>query len=217
MKKARIGVAVLAIPAVFQLSACQWVKSGLPDKDKDYYVSQEIPPLQLPPDLENQAVAFQPAPPLVPGETEEPTISTSDPESKESTTEERVKLVIFDGGATRIQLTEPLDRSWRIVGKALSRNSIEITSRDEANAAYIVQFDPNEHEYEDGALWDEVTFFFGDDMHQEKEYGVRLVENKQLTEVIVTDADETPLSEGPGMLLLNLMYETIKADLEDNE
>ncbi len=210
-------MAVLTIPAVFQLSACQWVKSGLPDKEKDYYVSQEIPPLQLPPDLENQAVAFQPAPPLLPGETEEPTTAPSDSESKESTTEEPVKLVIYDGGATRIQLTEPLDRSWRIVGKALSRNSIEITSRDEANAAYIVQFDPNEHEYEDGALWDEVTFFFGDDMHQEKEYGVRLVENKQLTEVIVTDADETPLSEGPGMLLLNLMYETIKADLEDNE
>ena len=212
-------MAVLAIPAVFQLSACEWVKSGLPDKEKDYYVSQEIPPLQLPPDLENQAVAFQPAPPLLPGESDQSTTTadSSGSESKESTAEEPVKLVIYDGGATRIQLEEPLDRSWRIVGKALSRNSIEITNRDEANAAYIVQFDPNEHEYEDGALWNEVTFFFGDDMHQEKEYGVRLVENKQLTEVIVTDADETPLSEGPGMLLLNLLYETIKADLEDNE
>lgn len=210
-------MAVFAIPAVFQLYACQWIQSGLPDKEKDYYVSQEIPPLQLPPDLENQAVDFQPAPPLLPGETEQSTAALSDKETGESSQEEPVKLVIYDGGATRIQLEEPLDQSWRIVGKALSRNSIEITSRDEANSAYIVQFDPNEHEYEDGALWDEVTFFFGDDMHQEKEYGVRLVENKQLTEAIVTDADGTPLSEGPGMLLLNLLYETIKVDLEDNE
>lgn len=217
MKKSRIRIAAVVIPVVFHLSACEWVKSGLPDKEKDYYVSQEIPPLQLPPDLEKQAVELQPAPPLLPGEAEESSTSPPDSDSKESTTEESVKLVIYDGGATRIQINEAMARSWRLVGKALSRNSIEIINRDEDNEAYFVQFDPNEHEYEDGALWNEVTFFFGDDQHQEKEYGVRLVENEQLTEVIVTDADDVPLSEGPGMLLLNLLYETIKADLEDNE
>ena len=217
MKKSRIRVAAAIVPAIINLSACEWVKSGLPDKERDYYISKEIPTLQLPPDLENQAIDFQPAPALLPGESGPASNSASNPKIEEPSVDDLVKLVVYDGGATRIQIAEPLDKSWRIVGKAISRNSIEITGRNEAEAIYFVQFDPDDHEYEDGTLWDEATFFFGDDQHQEKDYHVRLVENKQLTEVIVTDTDDIPLTDGPGLILLNLLYETIQADLQDKK
>lgn len=215
MKKLRIRVVVAVVPAVINLSACEWIKSGLPDKERDYYISHEIPTLQLPQDLKNQAIEFQPAPALLPGAPDPASSSDSQSKSEESSVDDLVKLVVYDGGATRIRIDESLDKSWRIVGKAISRNSIEITGRNQAESIYFVQFDPDDHEYDDGSLWDEATFFFGDDQHQEKDYHVRLLENKQLTEVIVTDVDDTPLSEGPGLILLNLLYETITADLQD--
>ena len=44
-----------------------------------------------------------------------------------------------------------------------------------------------------------------------------LVENGTLIEIIVLDSNDVPLSKGPGLKLLKLLYETIKADLADVE
>jgi outer membrane protein assembly factor BamC len=213
-KKCLIAVAALVF---LNLPACGWLKSQLPDKEKDYYYSAEIPPLIIPEDLESSAIAQ---------DNQTNTVGTYGGASAGGigadkvmvpTEIEQVKLISFDGGATRLQIKESLNRGWRIVGKALTRQSVEIIDRNIDEGVYYVQYDPNARQYEDGSIWDEFVFFFGGDQSQEKEYRVRMTaKESQLTEVIITDEEDNPLSEGPGLSLLTSLYETIKADYLDN-
>ncbi len=134
-------------------------------------------------------------------------------ESKPEPEPERVRLISYAGGATRLQIDEPFVRAWRIVGKSLTRKSLEIIDRNINDGLFLVQYDPNEKDIEDDSIWDEIDFLFGDDKSNEQEYQIRLVEDRGLTEVLVLDQQGTPLSQGVGLTLLNLMHDTIKADL----
>ena len=216
---------------LFNLSACSALKGFFPDKEKEYQLITEIPPLIVPPDLSSDAIqkrkTVDSGVPVYQNQEEPELVS----EDRDSTTEENVfeenvvdektetqesiyvDLIEFSGGATRIRIEDTIDRNWRTVGKALSRHSIEITARDELDRIYYVQYDPDFQKVEDGSLWDEVLFLFGSDPAQEKEFRVRLVENGSLTEVIVLDKNDKPLSKGPGLKLLRLLFETIKEDL----
>jgi len=216
---------------LFNLSACSALKGFFPDKEKEYQLITEIPPLIVPPDLSSDAIqkrkTVDSGVPVYQNQEEPELVS----EDRDSTTEENVfeenvvdektetqesiyvDLIEFSGGATRIRIEDTIDRNWRTVGKALSRHSIEITARDELDRIYYVQYDPDFQKVEDGSLWDEVLFLFGSDPAQEKEFRVRLVENGSLTEVIVLDKNDKPLSKGPGFKLLRLLFETIKEDL----
>jgi outer membrane protein assembly factor BamC len=122
-------------------------------------------------------------------------------------------LVKSDDGVSRLRIGAPLARAWRMVGKALSRHSIEVTSRNQEEGLMHVQYDPDEQAPEDGSIRDEVSFFLEGFGINEKEYVIKLAGNKQQTEVMVTDKEQKPLAEGPGLKLLTLLYDTIKADL----
>jgi outer membrane protein assembly factor BamC len=217
---------------LFNLSACSALKGFFPDKAKEYQLITEIPPLIVPPDLSSDAIQqSKTVDPGVPPVYQNQEVPEPVSEDRESTTEENVSeenvvdektetqesiyvdLIEFSGGATRIRIEDTIDRNWRTVGKALSRHSIEITARDELDRIYYVQYDADFKKVEDGSLWDEVLFIFGSDPAQEKEFKVRLVENGSLTEVIVLDKNDKPLSKGPGLKLLRLLFETIKEDL----
>lgn len=194
--------------ALTNLTACGWIKSQFPDKGKDYYYSSEIPPLYVPPELANNRIDSQAG-------VIETGVNDQVPETPRVIVDQ-VRLMELQGGATRIQINEPFDRAWRIVGKALSRQALEITDRNLADGVYYVQYDPNAHTVEDGTIWDELVFFFGEDQSQEKEYRVRLAQNQQFTEVIVTDDNDVPLSDGPGLKLLKSIFKAIQADYADN-
>jgi hypothetical protein len=43
---------------------------------------------------------------------------------------------------------------------------------------------------------------------------VRVVENGERTEVAVTDDNDAPVTQGPGLSLLKLLFEAIKTDAE---
>lgn len=236
--KSNVFVLSISLLIVFNLSACG-LKEFFPDKSKEYQLITEIPPLTVPSDLSTDAI--QKSEPVVPGmpvyqNREEPTPVSEDIDStsEENVAEESVAdedvvdvvdektekqesiyvdLVEFSGGATRIRIEDTIDRNWRTVGKALSRHSIEIIDRNELERIYFVQYDADFKKVEDGSLWDEALFIFGSDPAQEKEFRVRLVENGSLTEVIVLDKEDKPLSKGPGLKLLRLLFETIKEDL----
>ena len=228
--KSNLFVLSASLLILFNLTACG-LKKYFPDKEREYQLITEIPPLTVPSDLSSDAIQKR--------ETVDPGVPvyqnkehvTSDSEGLDSTSEQNVAdqnvvdekaetkeiiyvdLVEFSGGATRIRIEDTIERNWRTVGKALSRHSIEITARDELDRIYFVQYDADFKRVEDGSLWDEVIFIFGSDPAQEKEFQVRLVENGSLTEVIVLDKEGKPLSKGPGLKLLRLLFETIKEDL----
>ena len=206
---------IIASFLVFGLSACGHMKSYFPDKEKDYQLTTEIPELIVPSDLTDavqRPVAID-SPAVISNEEVEGAASVNR-DKKQSID---VDLVEFAGGAARIQIEDSIERSWRTVGKALSSHSIEITDRNELERVFHVQYDPDFKKVEDGSLWDEVLFIFGSDPAKEKEFKVRLAESNSLTEVIVLDSDDQPLSEGSGLKLLKLLYKTIKEDLSNSQ
>ena len=233
MKSKLICISV-SLLILLNISACSGVKEYFPDKHKDYQLITEIPELTVPSDLSDDAIQHGPK-----SEDITPVIQTTDKENElpesdsvENTEDEEnlekekekekdkdkdkaiyVDLLEFSGGATRIRIEDTLDRTWRTVGKAISRHSIEITDRNELESVYFVQYDAEFEKIEDGSLWDEALFIFGSDPAQEKEFRIKLVENGDLVEVIVLDSNDVPLSKGPGLKLLRLLYETIKDDL----
>ena len=239
--KSTIFTLSISLLVLFNLSACSRIKSFFPDKSKEYQLITEIPPLTVPSDLSSDAIrnsevidpsvpVFQIKEGFMPPDSEGVDSATGENvtgeylaeenETEEQTATEKaiyVDLLEFSGGATRIRIEDTLERNWRRVGKALSRNSIEITARDELDKIYFVQYDADFKKVEDGTLWDEALFIFGSDPAQEKEFRVRLVENGSLTEVIVLDKNDKPLSKGPGLKLLELLFESIKEDLANTK
>ncbi len=197
------------------LSACGAIKSYFPDKEKDYQLTSEIPELTIPAGLTHagsQTIQQINTRPSIPDQ-EIPVAEHEHSVDSEKKSAVLVELVEYSGGATRIRIEETLQRTWRIVGKALSGNAIEITKRNEYQSVYSVQYDPNFKNVDDGSLWDEVLFIFGNDPANEQEYKIMLAENGMLTEIIVLDKNDIPQYKGNGLKLLNLLYKTIKEDL----
>lgn len=139
------------------------------------------------------------------------------PLSESALKNQKIRYLVFNDGSNRIQIDEDVSASWRLVGKAISRNSIEITGRHREQLQFIVQYEPDEQPYEDGSLWDEFVFFFSGDQRQEKEYHVQLVDGVNYTEVLVSDEYDVPAVEGDGIVLLQLLYRTIKAELDKTQ
>jgi len=195
-----------------QLSGCGRIKAYFPDKERDYQLTQEIPALIVPADLKDNAIQVAPV------ITVKPTVyqAVTHAESDNQTTKDDiiyVDLVEYAGGATRIRIEDTLEHSWRLLGKALSRHSIEITDRNELDHMYFVQYDADFKKIEDGSLWDEILFIFASDPAKEQEFRIKLAENGALTEVIVLDGNDKPQSKGAGLKLLTLLYQSIKEDL----
>lgn len=194
--------------SVILVSAC----SSLPDKEKEYQLTSEIPPLILPEDfsnkngktLSNQDNGF--------GRSVELIENNDEVDRKENVL---LDLGKYSDGTALIRIGDVIQRSWRMVGKALSHHSIEITDRDELDRLYFVQYDPDFKKVEDGSLWDEFLFIFGSDPANDKKFGVKLVESGDFTEIIVLDSEDKPVSDGAGLKLLYLLYDTIKKDLDE--
>lgn len=192
---------------ILTISACSY----FPDKEKDYQLTSAIAPLTLPEDLSAQKGTNTDIKTLN-TQDEELTDKSEDIERKENVS---VDLGRYSDETALIRIGEGIQRSWRVVGKALSHHSIEITDRDELESIYFVQYDPDFKKVEDGSLWDEFLFIFGSDPANDKQFGVKLVENGVFTELIVLDYEKETVSEGAGLKLLHLLYRTIKEDLSN--
>lgn len=214
--KTKIGRFIVIAAVLANVSACSYVKSLFPDKEKDYQFTTEIPPLTLPADLGKDSVLNTPvaAPVAEAAEDAPPADEAAEAEPVVERKLIQVELVKADDGVSRLRIGAPSARAWRMVGKALSRNSIEVTSRNQEEGVLHVQYDPDEQAAEDDdSIQGEISFFLEGFGSGEKEYVVKLAGSKQQTEVMVTDKEQKPLAEGPGLKLLTLLYDTIKADL----
>jgi len=211
-------VITLAIASLF-LFSCSNVKHYFPDKQKDYRYSREIPDLRLPSDLSEHRISELTIDPDLPVKTQTQETTEAVEQTEEARQSQigdqqaRVELAGFNGGALRLIVGESLKRTWYIVGKALSRQSIEVTERNQPGGSFTIQFDPKKLEVEEGTLWDEFEFFFGEERHQDQKFHVLLADNGQKTEVVVTDEKGMPQTKGPGLGVLVVLFESIKEDL----
>jgi outer membrane protein assembly factor BamC len=221
------------IGLLFNLTACSSIAGFFPDKEKDYQLSTELPPLKIPPDITGKGLTKpQPSKQLaddtetvgVIGEVvKQAPVSTSKPaeppvvvaDEQEKTDDTRVELVKFGNGETRLQINKSPAMSWRMIGKALSRKGIEITARDQANGEFRVQYDPNETDFKDESFLDEIAFVFAEDHNQTKPYQIKLLAREKTSEIVILDEQGKPAIEGGGLSLLKLLSTTIQANLAD--
>jgi outer membrane protein assembly factor BamC len=243
--KTKIITLLISAAALSALSACSYVKSLFPDKEKDYQYTTEIPPLIIPDDLKKGFLpdvirSVPSAPPLsaniadatVPATavntlTEEdksttPTASESPAPSTATATDSEpvlpntaitVEHIKLKDGENRLRLNVPLTNAWRMINKALSRKSIEVTARNQETKLITVQYDPDEQKTEDGTYWDEVKFMVSGFQGNEKTYLLKLEENNQQTDISVLDEEQKILSDDASVKLLTVLEETMKADL----
>jgi outer membrane protein assembly factor BamC len=207
--------ALIIVMVSANLSACTYIKNLFPDKEKDYQFTTEIPPLTIPPDLAGGSITNVPAASAAPTADAAP---AADPSPEPAPTVERkliqVELVNADQGTKRLRIGAPPLTAWRMVGKALSRKFMEVTSRNQEEGMFRVLYDPNSKEVEDGGIWDEVVFFLKGFEANEQEYVLKLVENdSQQTDVVILDKEQKPIADEASLSLLTLLHDTIKADL----
>lgn len=176
------------------LAACS---QFFPDKEKDYVNSREIPPLQIPPGMEAEKLA---------AETEEVIVPL--------TLSKSIQYIDQGENNTYVRINSPFAHVWRLVGKALTQRVIEITDKNRSMGIYYVQYDPDVQAVRDGSFWDEFVFFFGNDANQEIPYQLFLTESELGTDIFVRDQLGNKLSQGDGIKLLNLIFETIQEDFE---
>jgi outer membrane protein assembly factor BamC len=217
-----IRLIVIVAVLVF-MPACSTIKTLFPDKEKDYQFTTEIRPLILPADLAGDSITKAPtvpadvAPAAPVAETIDDVPAYTPSDSSTAPTVERksiqLELVDADQGAKRLRIGAPAETAWRMLGKALSRKSIEVTNRSQEEGIYHVQYDQNKQDVEDGSIWDELSFAVKGFDATEQQYVLKLLENNQQSEVILLDKEQKPVNDQASLQLLRLLHDTIKADL----
>lgn len=125
-----------------------------------------------------------------------------------------VEVVKYDDGETRLRLGAKHPRSWRVLNKALSRNTIEVTERNHEQSQIRIQYDPNEVKAKDDSFMDEVGFIFHGIGVNDREYVLKLEEHGDKTDVMVLNDEFLPmLNDNDAVRLLKLLADTIKTDL----
>lgn len=211
------------------LTGCSSVKEHFPDKEKDYQFSSEIPPLDLPGDLKSDSVSQAEqvvvSTPADPNSVSTETVPVTTPDvaigrAKEkgpanAAVEDTAQILTYTSGAIRVRVNAPIERGWSVVSRAISRQALEVQDRNRDKNYFAVMYDPNEKPVHDGSLLDEFLFLIGTKYTDEHEYRIHLVPNASVTEVMVTDTYDNPLSKGPGLALLHAIAEQINADRDD--
>jgi outer membrane protein assembly factor BamC len=124
-----------------------------------------------------------------------------------------VELVRFSDGERRLRIASSTDRAWNLVSKALSRNSIEVTQRDQDQKLFYVQYDPDAKKAEDGSFLDEAIFLFKGFDANEKEYLLKLIPIDDKTDLAITDKDLNPVpDDSAAVKLLRLLGGTIQGN-----
>ncbi|MEQ1621086.1 MAG: outer membrane protein assembly factor BamC [Methylococcales bacterium] len=218
----RLCIAVVVV----NTSACSYIQSLFPDKERDYQFTTEIAPLTLPPELNSSSAFPKPvaasqakvvdnavidAEAAVPENSHAP--ADAEPTAERSSIQ--AELVKTQQGENRLRIAAPSAQAWRMVGKALSRKALEVTQRNQDDKSYIVQYNPNEEKVQDETLLDELRFMFGGFETGDKEYLIELQDiDPQLTEILITDKEhQSTAADGPGLSLLTLIRDAIKADV----
>lgn len=218
------------------LSACSTIKSWFPDKERDYQFTSEIPELIVPDDLKNKGLPSLAAPAAAPvgTETEAAVSDVSDTAAadagntqvSEAKAEQEnavpqqaaVPETSATGGVSSLQIDLSKMPATRMVGRALTRQKVEIVERNVDKGYFYVKYDPNAVEAKDDSIWDEFNFLFGDDPSQEQEYriSVRGI-GPQMSEVTVQDEQGKFLSTPAANALLKLITEGINQAVDQDE
>jgi outer membrane protein assembly factor BamC len=209
---------LLLLMTIIIVSGCTRIKTYFPDKQIDYRHSTELPVLEIPVDLRNNELERQIAEVKRAAKIVETTTGQSSgasPEQQGLPLTQVVRLVSYTGGSPRLEIAKSYDLTWRIVGKALIREGIEIVARNQASAVYFIQYDWNKSPISDGSLWDEFDFIFGEDPTREQEYQIRVFDSNGQSDIMLLDKNADALPQHESLPILKILEQAIKEDLAD--
>ncbi len=219
------------------LLGCSYLEKAFPDKERDYQYTTEIPTLNWPAELRKNQQSDNAAATTTANTTGTEVSASSentsdksslvDPaaanatqvEARNSETDDRVivssvEIIKYDDGESRLRLGAGFEKAWRVVNKALSRNSIEVTERNHGQGQFSIQYDPDEKQAKDDSFLDELAFIFQGINTNDEKYLLKLDENKQGTDLSVLNEEHLPVLKNDAALrLLKLLADTINADL----
>ncbi len=93
-----------------------------------------------------------------------------------------------------LKIKKLFDRSWDLVGQALSKRKIEITDMNRDKGIYFVKYDPGEDS--NGRVFGNVRFFLFEDEYQEAEYKISIGWHDTETEVRVEMINQQEVTAG---------------------
>lgn len=228
---------IYAAAVLGALSACSTIKEAFPDKEKDYQFTTEIPKLTVPSDLAKGTNLSSVSTIAKPQSAEANETTANSTESKPTETETKpaentastesssddlpaidpksitAELQESSSHISYLRINTPFLTAWRVVSKGLSRKSIEVSERNQADKIFTVQYDPNEKTVEDGSVMDEISFMLHGFQGNEKEYLLKLVENNQQTDVVILNQEQKPTADEGGIKLLKVLQQSIKTNL----
>lgn len=153
------------------------------------------------------------AAPAEAGGSAETAAPSAEPDDQTSAKSEamRVEFVVYDDGESRLRIPAGKVVAWNEVGKALSRNSLEVIERNAEDGLFIVRYDPEEKQYQEESFLDEFLFIFGGVEARDNQYWLKLVEDHQRTDLAVLNRAGKPVASEAALRLLKLIQKTINA------
>ena len=223
---------------VFSLTACSYIADWFPDKQKQYRYTNELPDLEIPPDLtdlksegkgsdtpnssrRSQNAQGKYSADKVSTDADNQTKPTqSDAASRAGKKHKPVKhndssvtLAENMENAALIEMQEPYEEAWNDVGRALGRLKIEVTDQNRSDGTYSIYYGgktPKKND-EDSSFWDGITSTLSSDKDKTKEYQIKLEDKEQVIDMYVLDQDGKKVSKGPGLELLKRLHKKLIA------
>ncbi|NOT83888.1 MAG: outer membrane protein assembly factor BamC [Methylococcaceae bacterium] len=235
---------LIALVVIFLISACGMVKSVFPDKEKDYRFTRELPVLVVPTDLDRTEIAAPPivaaeastsrpastSAVLRPGAVPSTSEANAVPLEQASVAEENAAQEVSEPDApvltqltlrdtpnqpALLQVNQDLQRTWRILGKAMTQEALEIVERNTTAHYFVVQYEPKAKALKDDSIWDNVGFLFGDENNQEQAYRIALTEKAQQTDIRVLDANNKECATEACIQLTRLLKTAMEKSLKE--
>lgn len=214
----RIG---LALTLIVLGSGCGTFENILPDREKEYKYSTEIPELEVPPDLSASAIESAS---LESSRFQDGTQSDASTSSRDSsapgelpevdTTEPLPDVEHSDGGAF-IRVEENFSIAWRMVGRALSRLEIEVEDLNRSDGLYYIIFEDRRGKTSDDSIWSSLAFWSDANSIEEQRFRITVETKSETTEVRIMDEDGSVLSGGTGLDVLKMIQKEINEQIAE--
>lgn len=214
-------VALLTGAAV-SMTACSTIASIFPDKQKNYRYTNELPDLEVPPDLvapgaeSNTASGkfSRPATDKLATDDSRPAAEAGGKTVKRRKTTKHtgstVTMAESSDESALIEMSEPFDETWNDVSRALGRLKLEITDQNRSDGIFYVYYGGAKPKKQgEGSFWEDVSSVFAADKETAKEYRVKLEDKGEFTNIRVLDTSDKPQSQGPGLDLLKRLHQKL--------
>jgi uncharacterized lipoprotein len=187
--------------ATLLVTGCGGISIPKIESDKiDYKSAQQLPPLEVPPDLARPA-----------GDDRFAIPAGGDAAAAEKPiAPAQATLLKGEDGNSWLLVKDPFDRAWRRVGLALDRGGFTVEDRDRNKGIFRIQYSNVPKKTKEPGFFSKLLGFGDAAPPEEKRYQILVKENDDGSAVSVLDADGNPdKSEGAGRVL-SILYEQLK-------